>query len=290
MTNLNLIFTSFVISLFLFVGVASAIEGMPHQFWGTVTINDAPAPDGSTLTAKIDGLEVSKCKIQGGVIYVPCVTTGGVYGQDPSTLLFVIDKQNSNSGKTITFYVNDVEAATATFINGNSTNLNLAVTIETPPEDNNDGGNTGGGGGGGGAPSCTSDWECEQWGPCVDDTQVRACSDNNNCNKNTNKPVETQECVTIEVEGPITVCELNSYVCRESDLYKCGNEQTEWEFVKTCNLGCEEAHCIGESNEPIADNDLVGMFFANPVVSATGIIIFLLILTGVAYVWKRKKL
>jgi len=275
----NLMLTSFVISLFLFIGVASAVPGIPHWFSGDVTINGEPASDNSVITIKINGVEVAST-----------TTVGGVYGKLPATPGFYVpDENNNNNGKTITFYVNGVEAATYTYSNGNITVLDLSVTIETPPVD--DGGGTTtttGGGGGGGAPSCTSDWECGQWGPCVDNSQVRECSDNNNCGKNTNKPVETQECVTTEVEGPITVCELNSYVCRESDLYKCGNEQTEWEFVKTCVLGCDEAHCIGESNEPVADNDLVGMFFANPIISATGIIIFLLILTGVAYLWKRK--
>ena len=268
---------TFVVSLFLFTTIVAATPGIPHQFMGDVAINGDPAPDGTVIKAKIDGVTITSK-----------TTIGGVYGQDPASIFYVTDDQNTNSGETITFYVDDVEAATFTFINGHVDRLDLAITksVPTPPVD--DGGNTGGGGGSGGGTVCTPDWECGQWGPCVDDTQVRACSDNNNCNKNTNKPVETQECVTIEVEGPITVCELNSYVCRESDLYKCGNEQTEWEFVKTCVLGCDEAHCIGESNEPVADNDLVGMFFANPIISATGIIIFLLILTGVAYLWKRK--
>ena len=268
---------TFVISLFLFTTIVAATPGMPHQFFGEVTINGDPAPDGTAIEAKIDGATItSKTSI------------GGAYGQNPASIFYVTDQQNNNDGKTITFYVKDKEAGTFTFINGHVDELNLAITVSvsTPPTDDNSGGGSGGSGGG---TTCTPDWECDQWGPCVDDSQVRECSDNNNCNKDTNKPVEEQECQTIDVEGPITICEFGSFVCRDSDLYKCNIEQTEWDFVKTCSLGCDEAHCIGESNEVVADNDLVGMFFTNPILSAAGIIIFLLIIGGIVYFLKRGK-
>ncbi|MBU2520585.1 MAG: hypothetical protein KKB03_05090, partial [Nanoarchaeota archaeon] len=59
--------------------------------------------------------------------------------------------------------------------------------------------------------------------------------------------------------------------------------------VKSCLEGCESGSCIEDSNGELGTGGgLVGMFLANPIISATGIIIFLLILTGVAYLWKRK--
>ena len=134
----------FLIPLIFFglvlVSTVFAQLGIPHQFWGTVTYNDAPAPDGVSIIAKIDN-----------VIVKESTTLNGKYGYDP---LFIITDSNENrNGKIIVFYVNNVEAATHVFENGRATGLNLNATGSSlnPPSSGGGGGGSGGGGGGGGS-------------------------------------------------------------------------------------------------------------------------------------------
>ena len=123
-----------LISLFL-ITPAFAIPGIPHQFYGDVMINGAPAPDGSTVTAKIDGVEVAST-----------TTSEGRYGYEP--IFYVEDPDgspaNTRAGKTINFFINGIDTgATAIFANGETTELDLSITTG--------GGSPGGGGGGGGS-------------------------------------------------------------------------------------------------------------------------------------------
>ena len=121
-------------ALLFSIALVSAQLGIPHQFWGTVTYNDAPASNGISVVAKIDG-----------VIVKEAVVLDGKYGYDP--LFLITDPDGTKSGKTIFFYVNNIEAATHVFENGRATELNLAasgpIIVISPVT-------TGGGGGGGG--------------------------------------------------------------------------------------------------------------------------------------------
>ena len=49
--------------------------------------------------------------------------------------------------------------------------------------------------------TCEEDWSCTEWSVCADEQQTRACTDQNNCETEENKPAETQACVT-EPETP----------------------------------------------------------------------------------------
>ncbi|MBI2451471.1 putative metal-binding motif-containing protein, partial [Candidatus Pacearchaeota archaeon] len=61
--------------------------------------------------------------------------------------------------------------------------------ISPPPGDGS------GGGGGGTTPrACIVEWTCTSWSDCINGTQIRSCSDNNNCTAQSNKPTERQEC------------------------------------------------------------------------------------------------
>ncbi len=141
-------------------GIAAAIPGIPHQFYGSVLVNGAPAPDGTTIVAKIDGSIVGTT-----------VTAGGRYGYAPS-VFYIEDPNSSNEGKTFYFYVSNVEAATAVFHNAASSRLDLSVSIAQPPQ--NTGGSSGGGSSGyippaqpknttnssqGNAPACHIDYD-----------------------------------------------------------------------------------------------------------------------------------
>jgi hypothetical protein len=126
-----------------------AAPGIPHQFYGTVKVNGKAAPDGTVVSARIDGKEVSSG-----------VTTGGKYGQSPD-IFIITDANNNRAGDTIAFFVAGKDSGkTYVFENGASTELNLAVTKQTSDDGDggsssggssgSSGGSSGGGGGGGG--------------------------------------------------------------------------------------------------------------------------------------------
>jgi hypothetical protein len=200
--DLKILFTTTML-LVLFSGLVLAIPGIPHAFKGSVTVNGAPAPDGTTVTAKINGIEVAST-----------TTSGGTYGY-PAGTFYVSDPQNTRSGDTVNFFVNGVDTGeSAIFCNGCITELDLSATIETGDGD----GNGGNGGGkkttGGGTITtetpeeqeeepveCVEKWVCTDWSACVDGLQTRTCTDENSCGTEEDKPLETQPCV--EEEGGI---------------------------------------------------------------------------------------
>jgi len=117
------------------------VPPLPHAFFGTIKINDSPAPVGTRVEARGEG-------VRAGIEGNPIVTTAvGVYGSpDPMGPKLVV-QGGILDGTTITFYVNGVQAGqTAEWHSGEVTELNLTATIPRPP---------GGGGGGGGARDTT---------------------------------------------------------------------------------------------------------------------------------------
>lgn len=201
------LFISAMITLLLSNSLVFAQFGIPHQFYGDVTVNGAPAPDGTIVSAKIDGTEVAST-----------TTRNGVYGQSPAEVFYVNDPNDNRVGKIIQFFVNGVDTGqTAIFYNGYSTNLDLAVTIAQP---SSGGGSTGGGGGGGGAaptttggekvvsgPSgdtsiniCQERWLCSDWSECENGIQRRTCNDESNCGTNNNEPMSAQPCSQVVEE------------------------------------------------------------------------------------------
>ena len=113
---------STILILALFItsfALVYAVPGIPHQFYGTVTVDGAPAPYGTLVEAKIDG-----------VTYATTTTVSGDYGVDP---LFtvpaddpdVVGKEGGEDGDIIDFYVDGVWASDYTFQSGSVTLLNL---------------------------------------------------------------------------------------------------------------------------------------------------------------------
>ncbi len=104
-----------ILSIILISGaVFAAPPGVPHQFFGSVTINGALAADGTVISARISGIEV---KSQ--------VTVGGTYGYSPY-MFFIEDPEHDRSGSIINFFVNGENTGiTAIFSNFATTNLNI---------------------------------------------------------------------------------------------------------------------------------------------------------------------
>ncbi|MBA7600956.1 hypothetical protein ES703_08019 [subsurface metagenome] len=121
---------SFIVLAFLLMllgtapAFANGIPALPHAFYGSVTINGAPATDDSRVEATVDEGEVLATQN-------PVTTKGDSYGIDSPRLLV----QGDGLSGTITFYVNGVEAKgqTATFeAGGGPTRRDLSVTIAEP--------------------------------------------------------------------------------------------------------------------------------------------------------------
>ena len=119
-TNTNKVKTTVMVSILLLsvitaTAMLSAANGPPegkHQFWGNVTVNGAPAPDGTTVVAKI-----------GGEVRGSTTTGAGTYGASPYPAFYV----TGTSGENISFYVADVYATYYIFESLQITLLDLSV-------------------------------------------------------------------------------------------------------------------------------------------------------------------
>jgi hypothetical protein len=210
----------FMVSIFVLSSAVLATPGIPQPFYGYVLINGAPAPDGTSVVAKIDGVQVTGT-----------VTTAGRYGYTPN-IFYVDDPDNDRSGKIVSFFVNGVDTGiTSIYASGIPTSLNLSINIASQPAPAPSGGGGGGGGGGGfvtgaatakktnttnttnttdtatiqaittSSSSCTERWLCTDWSSCSNDVQTRACEDVNKCSTDLSKPMESQPCNILESQN-----------------------------------------------------------------------------------------
>ena len=197
-----------VIGIVLISNLVFAIPGIPHQFYGSVTYNGQSAPDGLSVVAKINGVEVAST-----------TTSGGKYGYSP--VFYVDDPNNIRAGDTVNLFVNGIDTGQSeTFKNGGRTELDLTATgpsvgPTTPTGESTGDGGGGGGGGGGGVTTttvteeitttvetCKEEWSCTEWSECKEDgTQTRTCTDENECGTELYRPFESQPCTTVEEEG-----------------------------------------------------------------------------------------
>jgi len=99
---------------------------IPHAFYGAVEINGSPAPVGTEVEARGEGVTT-------GVTQNPVETTvEGEYGggDDPMEPKLIV-WGNIADGATVTFYVNGFSTGqTAAWHSGEVTEVDLAVTIE----------------------------------------------------------------------------------------------------------------------------------------------------------------
>ena len=132
------IFPSYVI-LVVILAAALGITGgayaqppaAPHQFYGTVTINDSPAPAGTTIAAQINGITYASTTVD----------SQGKYGYSP---LFQVPPDNPGTpgkdggvnGDVVQFFVGGTAAQTYVYASGGITKLHLSVGSSgggTPP-------------------------------------------------------------------------------------------------------------------------------------------------------------
>ncbi len=110
------------IGLLLIPSLVFAIPGLPHQFYGTVTVNGVPAANGTKVEAKI-----------GSTVIVSKITTDGKYGYNPNVFMISDpDANNSRVGQIIVFFVEGVDTGkTAVFSGGTLTKLDVSITTSS---------------------------------------------------------------------------------------------------------------------------------------------------------------
>ena len=125
----------FIVSAFLLMLAgtpvyANGIPPLPHAFYGNVAINGSPAPIGTTVEARGEGVLTG---IEGNPI---TTTQSGKYGSTASPELDLIVQGDITSGAIITFYVKGhlatTDPATVEWHSGETTEVNLSVTITEP--------------------------------------------------------------------------------------------------------------------------------------------------------------
>lgn len=193
-----------LIGLAIFATNVLAVPGMSHKFYGSVTLNGQSAPDGTTVTAKINDVTVATT-----------TTSEGKYGY-PLYFFGVDDPDNNRAGKQIKFFVNNIDTGQiVTFCNAcynlcdmytpDCAPLDLSVSSGTSPPPS---------GGGVYVPpteeeeeeeviegaACQEEWICSEWSVCENGIQTRTCEDVNNCGTRINEPFLTQPCSAEERE------------------------------------------------------------------------------------------
>jgi len=105
---------------------ANGIPDLPHAFYGTVTINGSPAPVGTEVEARGEGVLTD-------IEDNPTITTvRGIYGTDNPFEHRLIVQGDILDGATITFYVNGRSTGqTAEWHSGDTTELDLTVHYTT---------------------------------------------------------------------------------------------------------------------------------------------------------------
>lgn len=105
---------------------------------------------------------------------------------------------------------------------------------------------------------CNSNWTCSEWSECLNSVQTRNCTDNHNCNNQSNKPIESQSCST-----PCT----SNWTC--SEWSKCVDSiQT-----KTCT---DSNNCDTAQEKPITTKNCIKDYNWLFVVTISAIILMII--------------
>lgn len=273
MNKMSLIVAFSVLSVFLSLSSTALAQGssapcIPNAFYGSVTVNGVPAPDGLEVSAEINGVVMEKS-----------ITYNGKYGYNPYVFYVPDNDNNCENSATVKFYIEGKPAGESQFENGAFTRLDLSAegveycgdsvcigeeTCSTCSQDcgscpSGGGGSSGGSGGGSGGggfsgggyvpqqqAECVPEWQCSPWSQCIDGSQSRTCTDTNSCNTTEGKPSETQEC-GLEAALP-DECAEGTSVCVGNAVYTCSGEN-KWTFTEKCSGECSEGECINQTSE-----------------------------------------
>jgi hypothetical protein len=108
--------------------VNAQVPPLPHAFYGAVEINGSPAPVGTEVEARGEGVVTG---VQGNpIVTIEAGKYGGPRGLDPKLVV----QGDIEPGATLTFYVNGVSTGQTTeWHSGEITKFDLTVTITVVP-------------------------------------------------------------------------------------------------------------------------------------------------------------
>jgi hypothetical protein len=105
-----MLMTFLVFSAF-FSSFAQAAPGIPHVFFGSVFVNDQPAPDGTLVEARINGVTFANTTTHNGMY-------GYGYNNRPGTF-YVEDTDSSMEGSVVKLFVDGIDTGKSEiFCNG----------------------------------------------------------------------------------------------------------------------------------------------------------------------------
>lgn len=122
---------------------------------------------------------------------------------------------------------------------------------------------------------CITNFTCTNWASCINDQQVRVCTDLNNCNNNASKPAETQTCIS---------CAAN-WSCSSWGPKRCpssGQQKTTCIDTNACNK------TAGKPSETrTCDYEKPSYFFW--IVIIILIVLIVIITIAIIYVWNKEQ-
>jgi hypothetical protein len=88
--------------------------------------------------------------------------------------------------------------------------------------------------------ACSPNWRCTSWSACKSsvDVQKRTCTDSNDCNNNSTKPLERQDCIQCNENWKCAAwvgCTDGKNTRSCIDLNKCGTTQNKPDETIVCN-------------------------------------------------------
>lgn len=81
--------------------------------------------------------------------------------------------------------------------------------------------------------SCIQNWQCTNWSNCINNTQIRVCSDSNNCKNLTDKPEELKNCSIYD--SLLSCSEKNGVVCMFNQ--PCNSTKVNSSDSERCCIG-----------------------------------------------------
>ncbi len=134
---------------------------------------------------------------------------------------------------------------------------------------------------------CQEKWNCSEWSECVNGTQVRNCTDLNNCNTEYYKPSTNRSCEmpkSTEQIGPVQICTPGERRCESGNVEVCSSDGTSWELAEVCVNGCESGKCL-----PRQEVSLTGLLIGRePLLISILAGLLIVIAAGLIHLWRKR--
>jgi len=112
---------------------------------------------------------------------------------------------------------------------------------------------------------CTENWQCNNWGSCINNKELRVCTDLNSCGTTINKPVEIKSCGVECTENwictPWADCFNGKSTRLCSDMNRCGTENNYPGDFMSCEVPNPNDKNVTPSPDPKPIHPYVKKFY-----------------------------